>query len=324
MTPKSDVNLPADAPDFIVTRDFAASVPLIWQCWTDPGHLCRWWGPRGFTCPVCEVDLKPGGSFRIVLQGSDGTLYPAKGTFRVIEPLRLIVKDDDLSEHSEEWHDLVDPGRKGEGQRRIDLLTAIAFDAHGSGTRLTVRSTFPSVAIRDSFVKTGMREGWSASLDKLDELSAALKDADREISVTRLIHAPVAKVFRAFSDPHGFTHWWGPMGFTTTSHHMDFRVGGTWSFTMHGPDGTDYPNHVTYTAIEPERRLAYDHGTDPTNPAMFKAVISFAPEGVNTRVNLRLVLHDASQRPHFVQFGAVEGAYDTLSRLASRLEGAQA
>jgi uncharacterized protein YndB with AHSA1/START domain len=76
---------------------------------------------------------------------------------------------------------------------------------------------------------------------------------------------------------------------------------------------------VSYTEIEPNRRIAYDHGTGPDNPAMFKAVISFKEEGAKTRVTLRLTLHDQAQRPHFVGFGAVEGGYQTLGRLASYL-----
>ena len=58
---------------------------------------------------------------------------------------------------------------------------------------------------------------------------------------------------------------------------MDFRVGGVWRYTMHGPDGTDYPNHVTYTGIEKPSRIAYDHGTNAQHPSEFKAVISFEP-----------------------------------------------
>jgi uncharacterized protein YndB with AHSA1/START domain len=101
---------------------------------------------------------------------------------------------------------------------------------------------------------------------------------------------------------------------------MDFRVGGSWDYIMHGPDGTDYPNHVRYTAIETNRMIAYDHGTHADHPALFKAIISFVAEGKMTRVNLRLILRDAGQRPHFISFGAVEGGYQNLARLDAWLD----
>lgn len=317
----SDLTLPAEAPDFILSRIFDAPRRLLWQCWTDPTHLSRWWGPEGFTSPLCEIDLKPGGAFRLVIRSPDGQDYPMRGIFREILPLERIVKEDDVSEHSEQWHDLVDPDRKGQGKRPIPMLTTVTFEDAAQGTRVTVKTSFPSLQLRDNFVKAGMKEGWSSSFDRLAALSDALKASDREINVIRTIRAPVARVFRAFSEPAGLARWWGPNGFTTTTHHMDFRVGGHWHYTMHGPDGRNYPNYVSYIAITPERSIAYDHGTDATNPKLFDAVISFTSKGDATEVHLRLILPDAAQRPHFVGFGAVEGAYQNLARLDAYLEG---
>ena len=319
MDRSSKVDLPSGTPEFILTRDFAAPRALVWTCWMDPSHLSRWWGPKPFTCPVCEVDARVGGKFRMVMRSPEGTDYPMSGIFREIVPQQRIVKEDDVSEHSETWHDMVDPDRKGQWPRKIELLTTVTFEDHGVGTRVVIRTRFPSVTLRDSFAKIGMQEGWAGSLQKLDDLTDALKDSDREISFTRLLCAPVGIVYSAFSNPAGLAIWWGPNGFTTTTYSMAFRVGGNWHFTMHGPDGTDYPNYVSYTAIEPNRRIAYDHGTGPENPSMFKAVISFAEDGPDTRVNLKLTLPDAAQQPHFVGFGAVEGGYQTLGRLAAFL-----
>ena len=319
MNRTSDVTLPADSPDFILTRVFDAPRHLVWTCWMEPSHLARWWGPRPFTCPVCEVDARIGGKFRLVMRGPDGSDYPMSGVFRDIVPMQRIVKEDDVSEHSEAWHDMVDPDRKGQGKRKIEMLTTVSFEDAGTGTRVTIRTTFPSRRLRDNFARIGMKDGWNSSLEKLVDLLDALKGNDREISITRLVDAPVRLVFAAFSDPAGMAKWWGPDGFTTTTHGMDFRVGGTWVYTMHGPDGTDYPNHVGYTAIETDRRIAYDHGTDADHPAMFKAVISFEPQGQQTRVTLRLILADASERPTYVAFGAVEGGYQNLARLDAYL-----
>lgn len=156
---------------------------------------------------------------------------------------------------------------------------------------------------------------WTAAFRKLDQFVAALKHDARCIEFSRVLKHPLPQVFRAFTTPEGRTHWWGPVGFSTTTRSMQFEVGGTWDFTMHGPDGRDYPNFVRYTAIETNRLIAYDHGTAAEQPPMFKAEISFAEGSAGTKVTLRLTLNDAAERPGYVRFGAVEGGYDTLSRL---------
>jgi uncharacterized protein YndB with AHSA1/START domain len=322
MTLAADVQLPADAPDFILTRLFEAPRPLVYRCWMDPTHLSRWWGPKFVTCPVCEVDGRVGGRYRLVMRDGKGTDYPIAGEFRDIVPDERIVRTEDLSGHSEAWHDTVDPSNKGKARPAIVLLTTIGFEDHPRGTRVTIHTRFPSLALRDGFAGVGMAEGWSSSLEKLEDLANALKGDDREINITRLIAAPRDLVFKAFSDPKGLAVWWGPNGFTTTTRTLQFRVGGVWDYTMHGPDGTDYPNYVSYTSIEPGSRIAYDHGTDAGNPAMFKAAIDFRDEAGGTRVNLKLTLNDATERPRYVGFGAVEGGYQNLERLDAWLHRA--
>ena len=322
MNHMSDVTLPAVAPEFILTRIFDAPRPLVFKCWMEPSHLARWWGSRTFTCPVCEVDARVGGKFKLVMRGLDGAEYPMSGTFRDIVPNVRIVKEDDASEHSEEWHDMVDPERKGQGKRKIDILTTVIFADHGAGTKVTITTRFPSIALRDNFAKFGMKEGWSSSLDKLEDLLDAIKAAPNEINITRLIAAPRHTIFQALSDPKGLAVWWGPNGFTTTTRKQDFRAGGVWDYTMHGPDGTDYPNYVQYTEIMAPELIRYDHGTDAANPFMFKAVITLTEESGKTRVSLRLIIADAAQREGFIAFGAVEGGYQNLSRLDAFLSGA--
>lgn len=323
MDKTSKVTLPADAPDFILARRFAAPRALLWRCWMDPAYLARWFGPRGFTCPICEIDPEAGGNFRIVIRAKDGTEYPLTGTFMEVVANTRIVKEDDTSGHSEEWHDMMDPDRKGQGKRKIPMLTAITFANDGDGTLVTIRTSFPSIRIRDSFVQNGLEAGWSSGLDKLDDLLFAVTGSDRTIRVTRLFSAPVATVFSCFSDPPNMSKWWGPNGFTTTTYSMDFRVGGSWHYTMHGPDGTDYPNFVRYTAIVPNRLIAYDHGTAPDEPPLFKQEISFAEEQGKTRVSFELTIADPAQRDGFIAFGAVEGGWQNLERLDQYLLATQ-
>ncbi|WP_431476220.1 SRPBCC domain-containing protein [Massilia eburnea] len=91
--------------------------------------------------------------------------------------------------------------------------------------------------------------------------------APNEIRIVRTYDAPVQAVWDAWTDPAQVAQWWGPRGFTLTTHSKDLRIGGTWRYTMHGPDGTDFPNKTTYHVVEPLRKLVYDHGATDDTPA---------------------------------------------------------
>src|SRR5690349_8075277 len=85
--------------------------------------------------------------------------------------------------------------------------------------------------------------------------------ADREIVISRVIDAPRELVFEAFTEVRHVSRWWGPEGFTTTTRAFEFRVGGEWVFVMHGPDGTDYQEWISWTEIAPPERIALLHGS---------------------------------------------------------------
>ena len=106
-------------------------------------------------------------------------------------------------------------------------------------------------------------------------------DSDpRSIIGTRVFDAPRELVFAAFTDPKHLAQWWGPNGFTTTTHSFDFRPGGVWRFVMHGPDGRDYQNRVTYDEIVPPERIVYRHGGgDDVEPVQFTQTLTFEDLG---------------------------------------------
>ena len=85
------------------------------------------------------------------------------------------------------------------------------------------------------------------------------KSSNREIVTTRIFDTPQEIVFKAWEDPNTLMTWWGPTGFTNTFHAFDFKPGGTWSFTMHGPDGKDYPNKNVFIEIIPSQLIVFDH-----------------------------------------------------------------
>ena len=138
---------------------------------------------------------------------------------------------------------------------------------------------------------------------------------EREIVVTRVISAARERVWKAFTTVEALAHWWGPTGFTTTTKSFDFRVGGDWIFTMHGPDGRDYPNWIRFTRIEEPARMDHDHGGD-SDRVIFQAVITLDDLGDKTRVTLHSTFQTREQRDLVVkEYGAIEGGKQTLARL---------
>src|SRR6185369_12333925 len=114
--------------------------------------------------------------------------------------------------------------------------------------------------------------------------SAQSATVDREIVISRVIDAPRELVFEAFTEVRHLSRWWGPEGFTTTTQSFEFHVGGEWVFVLHGPDGTDYPEWITWTEITPPVRIALLHGEFRDDPNAFESVLTFELHGGTTRI----------------------------------------
>jgi len=138
---------------------------------------------------------------------------------------------------------------------------------------------------------------------------------DREIVITRIVDAPRELVWEAWTDPKHVAQWWGPNGFTNTIHEMDVRPGGAWRFIMHGPNGVDYKNDIVYVEVVKPERLVYSHAS-----AKALVTVTFDDQAGKTSLTLRMVFETAAERDHVVKtFGAIEGAKQTLGRLADYL-----
>jgi len=146
-------------------------------------------------------------------------------------------------------------------------------------------------------------------------------EAEREMVVRRRVRAPREVVFEAFTSAERLDRWWGPDGFRTTTSRFELRPGGRWIFVMHGPDGTDYPNQITWKEIVPPERLAYLHGSGEGDPESFDATITLVERGSETEVTLRAVFPTRA-RLELVRerYHAEEGGKQTLGRLAAFVE----
>jgi uncharacterized protein YndB with AHSA1/START domain len=146
--------------------------------------------------------------------------------------------------------------------------------------------------------------------------------ADREIVISRIISAPRELVFEVFTEIRHLSRWWGPEGFTTTTRALEFRIGGAWDFVMHGPDGTDYQEWISWTEIAPPERIAMLHGEFRDDPNACESVLTFAPDGAATRIDMRTVFPTKEMRDEAVKkYRAIEGGQQTLSKLAAYVTG---
>ena len=148
--------------------------------------------------------------------------------------------------------------------------------------------------------------------------SAKSAAADREVAISRVIDAPRELVFEAFTEVRHLSRWWGPERFITTTQSFEFCVGGEWDFVMHGPDGTDYQEWISWTEIAPPERIALLHGESRGDPNAFESVLTFAPDGAATRIEMRTVFPTEALRDEAVEkYDAIEGGQQTLSHLVA-------
>lgn len=141
-----------------------------------------------------------------------------------------------------------------------------------------------------------------------------------EIYITRLYDAPVKKVWDAWTDPKQTGEWWGPRGFTITTQSKDVKSGGTWDYTMHGPDGVDYPNKTKYLEVEKYSRMVYDHGGNDDRPPMFRVTVLFSEISGKTKMEMSMALptpEAAEEARKFIKRAGGDATWDRLAEYLS-------
>jgi uncharacterized protein YndB with AHSA1/START domain len=144
--------------ELTITRILDAPRELVFKAWTEPEHLMRWWGPHCFTNPACEVDLRPGGKWRIVMRAPDGTEYPCGGVYReIVPPERLVFTNNAFDQ---------------QGTPLLEGLTTVTFLEVGDKTKLVLETRAVGLVSYAAQMLAGMEAGWTQSLEKLAEFVA--------------------------------------------------------------------------------------------------------------------------------------------------------
>jgi uncharacterized protein YndB with AHSA1/START domain len=218
---------------FTVERRYAASPARVYRALTNKDAKAAWFvGPHGWDELERTMDARPGGVERVVGRHPSGMVSAFHAVYMDLVPGERIIFAYNM--HLD-------------GQMISSSLATWNLLADGTGTRLvlTEQGTFVN-----GYVDNGSRlEGTNLLLDALGK---ALDGAPETVA-SRVLPCSRERILEAFSNVAQLEQWWGPEGFTSTSQAFDFKPGGDWNMTMHGPDGTAYPNLYTFVAIEPAR-----------------------------------------------------------------------
>ena len=143
----------------VITHEIDAPRERVFQGWIDPNQFARWWGPRNFTNPVCEVDARPDGALNIVMRSPDDVDYPIAGKFQaVVKPERIAFSA---------------IARDHASNPLLEALTVVTFDEIGRRTRITVQASAVGLAPAAAKMLDGMEAGWTQSLEKLGDFLAS-------------------------------------------------------------------------------------------------------------------------------------------------------
>ncbi len=303
----TDITTDLEARDIELTKILDAPRELVFEAFTEADHLAAWWGPEGFDVASATSDPRPGGAFTIVMRSPDGVETPVEGTYRELDaPHRLVAATTAVAP---------------DGTPLIEGETEVSFTDLDGKTEIRLRASARALTPEANPALGGMELGWTSSLRCLDDhLTGA---AERQIVLQRLIEADPATVFDAWCTPDGVAAWFGPDGFTLTIDAMDVRAEGEWIFTMHGPDGTDYPNRVRYEVVERPTQLVYVHD-DPAagEDGAFRTTVLFDEWMGGTLLTMKGVWETAEARDENVRrYGSIEGGRQTLERLATYVKG---
>jgi uncharacterized protein YndB with AHSA1/START domain len=247
--------------EFIITREFAAPRDLVFKAWTDASHIAQWWGPRGFTNPVCDWEARPGKAIHVIMRAPNGVDYPMGGEFReIVAPERLVFTSGALDE---------------KGKMLFEFLHTATFAEREAKTILTLRSRVLKTTADANKYIGGFEAGMTQSLERL---AGHLSPKDGPIIIERTFSAPIARVWKAITNKDDMARWYFDL--------EEFKpeVGFEFRFSVEH-EGFKYDHHCKITEVIPGKKLVHTwryEGHEGNSQVTFEL---FA-EGNQTRLKL--------------------------------------
>jgi len=294
-----------------LTRTFKAPAALVFDCFTDPEKLAKWWGPLGCENVVHTLDVRPGGEISLHMAGP-GYSHTMGGEFVEIDrPTRLVFRSKAFEAPDGGW-----------GIVNLNTLTFAERD----GWTTVVLHTLVERAAGELVLGalSGMKTGWGQSLERLGDLVGGggktdVETADRTVVVTRAFDAPMALVWRALTEPQAFVRWFN--GGTLTIEAMDVRPGGAWSLRQAGPDG-GHRFWGEFVSLEPPTRMVMTQGFDAYPPV--EVVHELSEAWGRTVLTRTMTFPDNAYRDGMLGSGFTPGITASYDALAAWLAAAGA
>lgn len=303
-----------------ITRVYDAPVLAVWEAWTDPEQVAKWWGPRGFSITTLSKDLRVGGHWRYVMHGPDGVDYPNHTLYYEVEPCAKLVYDHGGNDDQEPLFRVTVLFSESEGKTTLQLRFTLATPEAAAQTR--------------EFIK---QAGGNATWDRLDEYLAQTRSGEERFVINRSFDAPIEQLFEMWTDPNHLAHWMPPTGSRMEFLSADIRPGGATSYVMSNDSFTMY-GRAKYIEIERPSRIVYtqefcdEHGglarhpMAPTWPAAMLTIVELRSEGPDqTRVQVTWRPHGEVQEVELSTFiqargSMTQGWTGSFDKLESYLE----
>jgi uncharacterized protein YndB with AHSA1/START domain len=267
---RSDQRESSPDRELVISRVIDAPSHLVFAAWTSREHLPRWYGPQGFTTTIEAMDVRPGGTMRLVMHGPDGTRYPNAIAYDDVSPPTRLA--------------YTTRGGK-EGEPEITLKTIVSFEAQGARTKLTIRHVFPTAAAKaDNIARYRSDVGATQTLERLEATMNELVVRGKELTLERTFEAPRALVWDAFTRPEHVKQWLAPRPLTMPVFEIDLRVGGALRMVMRTPDGHEFPSSGTVREVRAGERLVW--GGKIHDDIEVETVVTFADADAGTRVTV--------------------------------------
>ena len=312
------------ATDLVITRVYNAAREKVWKAWTEPERVKRWFGPKGYTIPSCEIDLRVGGKIVYCMRSPDGKDFWARGDYRQIVPMeKLVWKDNFADEHGE----VVSATHYGMSEDYpMEMLVTVTFEDVGGKTKMTLRHA----GLPAGPGRSGAGQGWSESFEKLaaslaeesSGTSFVINRRARQVIMSGVFDAPRDRVFKAYTDPKLIPKWWGLRSQTTTVERMDVRKGGRWRYVCRDADGNEYAFRGEYREIVPPERLVATFEFEGTPGHIVLETAIFEDLKGKTKLTAVSQYKSVEDLDEMVKAGMEFGARETWDRLKELLAGA--
>jgi len=311
--------------ELAITRILDAPRDRVFRAWTDPEQVKCWFGPKGFTIPFAEIDLRVGGKYRNVMRSPDGKDYWSAGTYReIVEPERIVITDS----FSDAEGNVVPASYYGmSGDWPLELLVTITFEEYDGKTKLTLRHE----GMPEGENADGAEQGWNESFDKLAEYLASgcrrttivAEPGKQELFITREFDALRELVFRAFVEPDLYVQWLGPREIEMRLETFEPRTGGSYRYIHKDKDGNEYGFHGVYHEIKPPERIIDTwefEGLPESGHVSLETARFEALPGDKTGFTAQAVFLSVADRDGLIQSDMERGVVESYERLDELLE----